>query len=86
MCVCACVRLCVGGARGRLGRWTARRRPRAQLLTRRPSPLPQPTPPHPSDARRQMVLRQLGPSSGVRSELSAADVDKIVARTQGYSG
>ena len=37
-------------------------------------------------ARRQMVLRQLGPGGGVRAELGEADLDKIVARTDGYSG
>lgn len=39
-----------------------------------------------ADARRAMVERQLGPSSGVASALSPADVAKIVAKTDGYSG
>lgn len=37
-------------------------------------------------ARRQMILRQLGPGGSVAAVLSAADVDKIVEKTKGYSG
>ena len=33
-----------------------------------------------------MVERQLGPASGVASALTPADVAKIVAKTNGYSG
>ncbi len=39
-----------------------------------------------ADARRGMVLRQLGPSASIRAALSQADVDKVVAKTAGYSG
>jgi fidgetin-like protein 1 len=38
------------------------------------------------EARRQMVLRQVGPDGGVASALSEADIDKIVSKTAGYSG
>eukprot|EP00884_Botryococcus_braunii_P018707 jgi/Botrbrau1/551/Bobra.0010s0026.1 len=38
------------------------------------------------EARRCMVLRQLGPGTGVQSALSSADIDKIVEKTAGYSG
>ena len=33
-----------------------------------------------------MVERQLGPGSGIRAQLSDAELDKIVQRTSGYSG
>lgn len=39
-----------------------------------------------AEARRQMVLRQLGPGGGVSAALSDADYEKIVAKTEGYSG
>lgn len=39
-----------------------------------------------SAARAAMIERQLGPSSGVRTALSPADVAKIVEKTAGYSG
>lgn len=38
------------------------------------------------EARRQMVLRQVGPGSGVTSALTEADITKIVSKTAGYSG
>lgn len=38
------------------------------------------------DARRAMILRQLGPDRGVASDLTSADIGKIVAKTEGYSG
>lgn len=37
-------------------------------------------------ARESMLRRQLGPSAGVRADLPEADVAKIVAKTDGYSG
>jgi len=37
-------------------------------------------------ARRQMVQRQLGPDSAVAATLSESDLDKIVLKTEGYSG
>ena len=37
-------------------------------------------------ARRCIVERALGPGSSVKASLSPADLDKIVARTDGYSG
>lgn len=54
----------------------ARRRMPKQLYI----PLPD------SDARREMVLRQLGPEGSISASLSDADVEKIVAKTDGYSG
>lgn len=38
------------------------------------------------EAREQMILRQLGPAGTVPSDLSAADLAKVVAKTAGYSG
>ena len=38
------------------------------------------------EARRQMVLRQLGPGASVAADLSDADLSKVVAKTAGYSG
>jgi hypothetical protein len=37
-------------------------------------------------ARRGMVLRQLGPGAAIRAVLSEADIEKVVAKTAGYSG
>ena len=37
-------------------------------------------------ARKQMVQRQLGPGGAVAATLSESDLDKIVAKTDGYSG
>ena len=37
-------------------------------------------------ARRSMIERQLGPSSGVASALTPDDIAKIVEKTAGYSG
>lgn len=37
-------------------------------------------------ARRQMVERQLGPGGAVAATLSESDLDKIVSKTDGYSG
>jgi AAA+ superfamily predicted ATPase len=37
-------------------------------------------------ARKQMVVRQLGPGSAVAATLSESDLDKIVLKTEGYSG
>jgi SpoVK/Ycf46/Vps4 family AAA+-type ATPase len=54
----------------------ARRRMPKQLYI----PLPCP------EARRCMVIRQLGPGSGVRAALSPADIEKLVEKTAGYSG
>eukprot|EP00775_Hariotina_reticulata_P005200 gene5200-5438_t len=39
-----------------------------------------------AEARRNMLLRQLGPGGKVSSDLSPADLDKVVAKTEGYSG
>lgn len=54
----------------------ARRRMPKQLYI----PLPD------ADARRGMVLRQLGPGAPIRAALSEADVQKVVRHTDGYSG
>jgi hypothetical protein len=40
----------------------------------------------PADARRDLIMRQLGPGGPICASLSDADLDKVVARTQGYSG
>ena len=37
-------------------------------------------------ARKQMIVRQLGPGAGVAATLSESDLDKIVLKTDGYSG
>lgn len=37
-------------------------------------------------ARKQMIVRQLGPDSAVAATLSQSDLDKIVLKTEGYSG
>ena len=37
-------------------------------------------------ARRQLLDRQFGPAGGERADLSEADVQKIVEKTEGYSG
>ena len=37
-------------------------------------------------ARDSLLRRQLGPSCGVRANLSDADMAKIVSKTAGYSG
>jgi hypothetical protein len=37
-----------------------------------------------AEARRHMILRQLGPGAKVAAELSEADLDKVVAKTEGY--
>lgn len=37
-------------------------------------------------ARRQMIVRQLGPDGAVAATLSEGDLDKIVSKTEGYSG
>ncbi|KAL4434129.1 hypothetical protein ABPG75_000570 [Micractinium tetrahymenae] len=39
-----------------------------------------------ADARRDLILRQLGPGGPIRAELSEDDLRKVVARTEGYSG
>ncbi|KAF6255419.1 fidgetin-like protein 1-like protein [Scenedesmus sp. NREL 46B-D3] len=39
-----------------------------------------------AEARRQLVVRQLGPDAKVAADLSDADLDKVVAKTDGYSG
>ena len=39
-----------------------------------------------AEARRAMIERQLGPASSVASALAPADIAKIVAKTDGYSG
>ena len=54
----------------------ARRRMPKQLYI----PLPD------ADARREMVLRQLGPQGKISAALSDADIQKIVDKTEGYSG
>lgn len=54
----------------------ARRRMPKQMYI----PLPCP------NARREMVLRVLGESGSIASSLSKADIDKIVQKTEGYSG
>lgn len=54
----------------------ARRRMPKQLYI----PLPD------AEARRGMVLRQLGPGAGIKSALSEGDVQKVVRHTEGYSG
>ncbi|WIA20132.1 hypothetical protein OEZ85_005982 [Tetradesmus obliquus] len=38
------------------------------------------------EARRQLILRQLGPGAKVAADLSPSDLDKVVAKTEGYSG
>ncbi|KAI8471719.1 MAG: P-loop containing nucleoside triphosphate hydrolase protein [Monoraphidium minutum] len=38
------------------------------------------------EARRQMILRQLGPGASVEAQLTDAELDKVVAKTEGYSG
>lgn len=38
------------------------------------------------EARREMVMRQLGPQGSVAASLSDTDMEKIVLKTQGYSG
>ncbi|GAB4816920.1 hypothetical protein N2152v2_003966 [Parachlorella kessleri] len=38
------------------------------------------------EARRGMILRQLGPGAAIKAALSEADVEKVVQRTAGYSG
>lgn len=43
-------------------------------------------PPPPADARRDLILRQLGPGGPISAQLSESDLDKVVARTEGYSG
>lgn len=35
-----------------------------------------------AEARRQMILRQLGPGASVAAQLSEEDLGKVVARTQ----
>lgn len=35
-----------------------------------------------AEARRQMILRQLGPGGAVASQLSEADLDKVVQKTE----
>ena len=37
-------------------------------------------------ARLDMIQRQLGPGGPIKAQLSEADLAKIVARTEGYSG
>jgi fidgetin-like protein 1 len=39
-----------------------------------------------SAAREQLVQRQVGAGRAVRADLSAADLAKLVAKTEGYSG
>ena len=39
-----------------------------------------------ANARKALLARHLGPRAGVTAALSEADTDKLVARTQGYSG
>ena len=39
-----------------------------------------------AEARRKMVMRQLGPGGRVSAQLDDTDLDKIVCRTAGYSG
>lgn len=39
-----------------------------------------------TDARRDLILRQLGPGGPIRAQLSEEELSKVVARTEGYSG
>jgi fidgetin-like protein 1 len=54
----------------------ARRRMPKQLYI----PLPD------AEARRQMILRQMGPGAKIAATLSDSDVDRVVTKTEGYSG
>ncbi|KAI3438833.1 hypothetical protein D9Q98_001250 [Chlorella vulgaris] len=54
----------------------ARRRMPKQLYI----PLPD------GDARKDLILRQLGPGGPIKALLSDAELDKVVSRTAGYSG
>ena len=40
----------------------------------------------PAGARRDLILRQLGPGCPIQAQLDESDLQKVVARTQGYSG
>ena len=37
-----------------------------------------------AEARHHMIVRQLGPGAKVTAELSEPDLDKVVAKTEGY--
>lgn len=39
-----------------------------------------------ADARLDLILRQLGPGGPIKAQLGEADLKKVVARTEGYSG
>ena len=56
------------------------------LPPRLPSHSLPPPPAAQAAARMDMVQRQLGPGGPIKAQLSEADLQKIVARTEGYSG